>query len=146
MQNSCKDLCPLLKSSPVAPRIPPGDLIFSTRAPSGRQLSGNSRFWTVFLLIKKRIEKQDPSETPKNLKNLISDRFWLRFWSLFGSLLAPISQYFKIPRKPLFCNTSPAKRSFSPPKPSHFGTKFQSNFDVFSGLVFGHPFFIIFTT
>ena len=147
MQNSCKDLCPLpIVPSPVAPRIPPGDLIFTVRVPSGRQLSGISRFWADFLLIKKRIEKQHPSETPKNRKNLIWERFGLRFWSLFGSLLAPISQYFKIPRKPLFCNRSTAKRSFSPPKPSHFGTKFQSNFDVFSVLVLGHPFFVIFPT
>ena len=71
---------------------------------------------------------------PKRLK---ISKIWSRsvFGSDFGCFLDPcwhqFSQYFTIPRKPLFCNTSPAKRSFSPPKPSHFGTNFRSNFDVF---------------
>ena len=112
----------------------------------GPKISDFFRFSVHFFLSQKPPKFRLRPKRPKISK------IWSRsvFGSDFGRFLDPFwhqfSQYFKIPQKPLFCNKSPAKRSFSPPKPSHFETKFQSNFDVFSGLVFGHPFFVIFPT
>ena len=67
-----------------------------------------------------KFQKSDPGAFLAPILVVFGTRFWHQF-----------SLYFTIPRKPLFCNTSPAKRSFSPPKPCHFGTNFRSNFDVF---------------
>jgi hypothetical protein len=50
-------------------------------------------FRSTFFFPKNRLNLGS-AQNAQNLKNLISDRFWLRFWSLFGSLLAPICSIF----------------------------------------------------
>ena len=143
MQNSCKDLCPLpIVPSPVAPRIPPGDLIFTLRVPSGRQLSGISRFWTDFLLIKKRIEKQHPSETPKNRKSRPQERPKLDFRSILDVILAFIFLHISIPPENDYFETSIERNArFFIPKPPILASIFDQNFMQFPISLFERHFF-----
>ena len=121
----------------ASPKIPIG-------RPSGLKFPILFRFLVHFFLSQKTSKFRLRPKRPKISKigsRIVfgSDfgRFWDPFWHQF-------SLYFTNRRKRLFCYKYQAKRLFLPPKPSHFGTQFQSKFHVFSGLVFGHPFSVIF--
>ena len=113
------------------PHTLPGQPQNNIRTTIGLQISDFFRFSVHFFLSQKTSKFR---LRPKRQKN---SKIWSGcvFGSDFGRFLDPFwhqfSQYFTIPRKPLFCNMSPAKHSFLLPKPSHFGTIFRSNFDVF---------------
>ena len=70
--------------------------------------------------------------------------FWAPILITFGIHLGTFFQYFMRPRTLLFCSKTNAKPSILLLKPSHFEINFQSKSNVFGGLVFGPPFFIIF--
>ena len=105
-----------------------------------------SDFWSIFFCLKKPLNF-GPAQNGKKIQKYDLGAFLvpilITFWIPFGTNFLNISGF----PENLYFATSPQRNAhFHVPNPLILRPNFRSNFDVFSGLVFGHPFFIIFPT